>query len=194
MLILRDKLYQKLAMDNQRLIENYATALFKAAAQIADQSEVFATLQSIKEVLYDNPKCVVILSAPIVLTRDKLALVDKILGQLSVPLLIKNFLNILILKSRFDILQEIISCYSKLLNQAKGIKLVKITSSTKLTLDEQNQVKADLERLIIGKLDLTFTYDRAIIGGFVVEYDNYLLDSSIMGALARIEKLSIKNK
>jgi F-type H+-transporting ATPase subunit delta len=193
-LILRDKLYQKLAMDNQRLIENYATALFKAAAQIADQSEVFATLQSIKEVLYDNPKCVVILSAPIVLTRDKLALVDKILGQLSVPLLIKNFLNILILKSRFDILQEIISCYSKLLNQAKGIKLVKITSSTKLTLDEQNQVKADLERLIIGKLDLTFTYDRAIIGGFVVEYDNYLLDSSIMGALARIEKLSIKNK
>ena len=194
MLILRDKLYQKLAMDNQRLIENYATALFKAAAQIADQSEVFATLQSIKEVLYDNPKCVVILSAPIVLTRDKLALVDKILGRLSVPLLIKNFLNILILKSRFDILQEIISCYSKLLNQAKGIKLVKITSSTKLTLDEQNQVKADLERLIIGKLDLTFTYDRAIIGGFVVEYDNYLLDSSIMGALARIEKLSIKNK
>lgn len=179
--------------NNTRLTRNYAISLFSTAKTVEMQSEFYTQLQAISQVLSTNVECGLLLCAPIVHKARKLRLVSIIAQHVVANHIIAKFLSILVDNSRYNILTDIIFVYYELLANAKGVVLTKVTSATRL-LQQHNrdQVQNYLESILQQKLEIRFCHDPDIIAGLVVEYDSYLLDYSVAGALSRIAKLQIR--
>jgi F-type H+-transporting ATPase subunit delta len=92
-------------------------------------------------------------------------------------------------KGRESILPEIVSAYIDQYNSIRGIHKVTLTtaqpiSDTLRTAIEQ-KVKAEAA---LPKIELETVVKEALIGGFVLEFDNKLVDASILRDLKDIQK------
>ncbi|WP_316353828.1 ATP synthase F1 subunit delta [Candidatus Trichorickettsia mobilis] len=177
-------------MDNTRLVKNYAVSLFSSAVTVGAQDKIMIELQAIEKILIANMECKLLLCTPVVSKTQKLRLVNIITQYLLADSMVKRFLAIVVNNARFNLFSDIVLFYYKLLNDSKNIKLAAVTSSGVLQLNIQDQVKNYLESLLQSQLEIKFYFDPEIVGGLVIEYDHYLLDCSIAGALNRIEKIT----
>lgn len=175
-------------MKSNQLIKNYATALFNEALAHKIHEGVFASLEKVEQVFCLNPEYSQFLSSPIVSVKDKIRIVKIVIEKMKIELLTQKFLLALVRNKRFGIFTNITSYYHNLLNESKNIKSIKVTSSKLLSLDEQHQVTKYLEELLITKSEIKFHVKAEIIGGLIIEYDNNLLDCSVIGSLNKIEK------
>lgn len=172
------------------VIKNYATALFDSAVAEGMQDRILEQITIFAAFLKEDKNCNALLISPIALIKKKKHLIDLISKELGFAALMHRFLYILVDYKRFDILNSIVLLYYRLLNSSKNITLANVTTSRNLNTVERTETKTYLENVLQRKFTLEFVCDSTIIGGFVVEYNNYLLDCSIAGQLKKIEKIT----
>ena len=96
---------------------------------------------------------------------------------------ILNFLNLLKKKSQLHRTEKIIFEFKKLYNKKNGIANLKIKSARPLdTKIVQELAKA----LGLKKYDLQTEADEKILGGFMAEYDDNLIDFTLKNSLERL--------
>lgn len=99
---------------------------------------------------------------------------------LTVPM--KSFLEVLTERSHLHLLPEINEEYSKFLNKIKKLTKVKIITASKFprktlgkTLLFSLQQLTQSEEIL-----LSFAYNPKLLGGFIVEYDSFAVDASVL--------------
>ena len=129
--------------------------------------------------LYEDP------SIPVV---QKVAVLDKMKGQLSLAPQIRNFIAVLIEHGRIGAVHEIVAEYQKELQTRLGIHHAEITTARKLNAEDKAALLADVAKLAKGQVEATFKLDASILGGVVVRIGSTVYDGSVLGRVERLKE------
>lgn len=175
-------------MLHPRVAGRYAKGLIDLATEQNSLDKVYEDMLYLRSVCKQSREFVALMRSPIVVADKKNAILTAITSG-KVSALTTAFNKLLVQKGRESILPEIVSAYIDQYNAIKGIHKVALTtahpiSDTLRTAIEQ-KVKSDTA---LPTIELETIVKEELIGGFVLEFDNKLVDASILRDLKDIQK------
>ncbi len=175
-------------MPNPRLASRYAKSLIDLAIEKGQLEKVFADMQWLQAVCKSNRDFVNLLRSPIIKADTKKKIIDAVTtGRVSE--LTAAFNNLLANKGRESYLPEIINAFIAAYKEYKDIQIVKLTTATpvsdniKIAIVEQVKKSAGFQNI-----ELEEEVDADIIGGFVLQIGDKLVDASIAYDLKAVAK------
>lgn len=155
--------------------------------------QVFADMQYIQAVCKASREFALLLSSPVIKGDKKGKIIEEVTkGNISA--LTASFNALLITKGREGDLLEIAQAFIDQYNDLKGISKVKLTTATAVSDDIKNAIADKVAKEAgLGKIELETKVDESLIGGFVLEFNNNLVDASVARDLREIKKQFSKN-
>ena len=174
-------------MQNPRLAAVYAKSLADIATEKNQLDQVYADVQYLKAVCNASHPFVLLLKSPVVYADKKQAIVSEITKG-NVGDITAAFDTLLIKKGREGYLPEIINAFIDEYNRRKGITRVKVTTAEPLSEENKNSILQKLQSAGLNTVELEPAVNADIIGGFVLEYNNNLVDASVARELRELKK------
>ena len=134
-----------------------------------------------------------VLRSPIIKADKKVSILEAV-GAGKISEVTRKFIRLLATKGRENGLIEILGAFIEQYNEQKGIHQVKITTA--------HPMSEDLKIALVNKLkqetgipwvQLEEVVNEKIIGGFIMQYDNKLLDTSILSELRDVKRQFLDN-
>lgn len=180
-------------MLNPRLAGRYAKSLLDFAVEQNQLEKVLADMQYVKAVCEASREFVVMLKSPVISIDKKKSIIKAVsankIGEITVA-----FMQLLISKNREFYLPEMVNAFFDQYNVLKGIHKVKLTTAVAIS---DNTKKAIVEKIKnetkINNIELQTEVKEDLIGGFVLEFNNNLVDSSIRRSLKDLKAQFKKN-
>jgi F-type H+-transporting ATPase subunit delta len=175
-------------MTNPRLATRYAKSLIDLSVERGQLEEVYKDMQYLQQVIRQSPDFVFVLRSPVV-TADKKQNIIKAITAGKVSELTYAFTNLLVTKGREAGLPEIITAFIKQYKVHKGIHIVKLTTAApvsdqlKNTIIDQVKATSDMQNI-----ELETVVDPKLIGGFILQSGDKLVDASILYDLKEVSK------
>ncbi len=101
--------------------------------------------------------------------------------------IINNFAKLLLEHNQASQLDKIIYFFDKLWNKQKNIISTKIISAHKLDEQTEQLLKKYLEELVDGKIEFCAEVNQKLKGGFLLRYDDNLIDYSLKNSLRKLK-------
>jgi len=180
-------------MNNPRLAGRYAKSLVDLAIERNQLEEVYKDMQYLQAVCKSSPELVSVLRSPII-NADKKQNILTAITTGKVSDLTAAFNKLLISKKREEYVPEIITSVIGLYNQLKGIHTVKLTTAAAMSEEVKASIVAKLKaETSMQNIELHTEVKEELIGGFVLEFDNNLVDASVARDLRDIRKQFAEN-
>ncbi|MBO9620216.1 MAG: ATP synthase F1 subunit delta [Niabella sp.] len=175
-------------MPNPRLASRYAKALLDLAKEKNQVPQVFADVQWLQAVCKESKDFVNLLRSPIIKADKKKSIVTAIAGN-NIGTITKGFTDLLIAKNREAILPEILPAFVDQYKVLNNIHTVKLTTAVPVSDEVKNNIinqvkKASGEQ----NIELETSVNPDIIGGFVLEMGDKMVDASVSYDLKAIAK------
>ena len=175
-------------MPNPRLAGRYAKSLIDLAIEKNQLEAVYNDMLFLQEACKVSKELVVLLKSPIVKADKKGKVLDAITAG-KVSIITATFNKLLLQKGREFYLPEIITAFISQYKQLRNIQTVKLTTAT----DISEELKKEIVSKISGDydekhLDLETKVDPEIIGGFVLQSGDKLIDASVVHDLKQIRR------
>ena len=180
-------------MPNPRLASRYAKSLIDLSIERNQLELVYADMKYLQAVCKASSEFVSFLISPIIKADKKEAIITAVtkgnIGELTTA-----FIKLLVVKGRESDLYEIASAFINQYNEIKGILTVKLTTAVVIsdTLKQSIVTKVNNTNTS-GSVELETAVDDKLIGGFILEFDNKLVDASILRDLKDVKKQFLKN-
>jgi len=172
----------------------YAKALFLKAEEDHITHEVSEDIQKIKNTFRENPEIYKILQSPMVLESKKQKITREIFQEQVQEITLK-FLLLILKNNRTASLKNILRHFTDIYNEKEGIKTVELTTAIK-TDDKEKSLIQDLIKDTFNAKKISFKEktDKTLIGGFIIQIEDQLIDVSVKKQLINIkEELARKN-
>ncbi|MFN2458898.1 MAG: ATP synthase F1 subunit delta [Chitinophagaceae bacterium] len=173
-------------MRNPRLATRYAKSLLDLALERGELESAYQDMLTLQQICKGNPDFVKMISSPVIAPDKKIKIVEAITAG-KVNELTWGFIRLLITKTREANLAEIVDAFITQYKQHKNIYTVKLTTATPVNDDVKNriveQVKATSD---MQNIELETKVNENIIGGFVLQAGDKLVDASISYDLKEI--------
>jgi F-type H+-transporting ATPase subunit delta len=180
-------------MPNPRLAARYAKSLIDLANERNQVETVYQDMQFLQALCRESRDFSVLLRSPIVKADKKNVIVDAVTkGKISD--LTASFNRLLINKGRESFLPEIVVAFIDQYKHQKGIHTIKLTTAVPVTEEVKKQLISQIQKQTsLSNIDLKATVDEDIIGGFVLEIGDTLVDASILYDLNKIKSQFMNN-
>lgn len=99
-----------------------------------------------------------------------------------------SYLDFVISKGRENILQEILDKFFFLRDEYLGVANVHATTAFELTSEQKEQLRQKFELILSKKINLTYSVDEKIIGGFVAKVGDTIYNASVLHQLDLLKK------
>lgn len=180
-------------MLNPRLAGRYAKSLLGLAIEQGSLEKVYEDMQYLLAITKSNRDFVSIIKSPVIPSDKKEAVLEAVAeGRMSD--LTRSFNRLLVRKGRETNLPEIAQSFIDLYKQHKQIHSIRLVTASPVSDDVKNsivnKVKAESG---MENIELTATVDENIIGGFVLQVGDKLVDASIAYDLNAIRKQFLNN-
>ncbi|UAY56449.1 ATP synthase F1 subunit delta [Arachidicoccus terrestris] len=180
-------------MQNPRLAAVYAKSLADLAEEKGQFEQVYQDMEYLKALCAASRDLVLLLKSPVVYADKKQGILTAITKG-NINDLTAAFNTLLIRKGREGYLPEIAVAFIHLYNERNSIHQVKVTTAEPLSealrkrIEEKLKKDAGFEHI---KMDTEVNQD--IIGGFILEYNNNLIDASILRDLQDVKRQFQRN-
>ena len=166
--------------------EPYATALMSLAQSKNLTDEIGDNVRSLLNALENSEELQQFLANPVIKADDKKAVISQIIGDQVNPYM-RNFLMLLVDRSRILFLDRIGQQYLALLRKLNNVVLAEVTSAVELN-DGQKEtlVQRVKEMNNAADVEIQTTIDPSLMGGVVIKIGSQVIDASIRGQLRRI--------
>lgn len=159
--------------------QRYAKSLLDLAVEQGVSELVYKDLLLINKILSENNDLRIVLQSPIIRQDKKEKLFSNIFSEYIQPLTLK-FLNLLLRKSRIVIFHDIAYAYEELFNEANNILNVIITTAQPFNDSLSQKLESKINDFFPNKsLKFNENIDSEILGGFVVNFYDYMVDKSL---------------
>jgi F-type H+-transporting ATPase subunit delta len=180
-------------MPNPRLAARYAKSLIDLANERNQVEPVYNDMLFLQALCKESHDFLMLLRSPVVKADKKNVIVDAVtkgkIGELTTA-----FSRLLINKGREAYLPEVIVAFIDQYKQQKGIHTVKLTTAVPVTEDVKKQIIGQVQaQTKLSNIDLKATVNEDIIGGFVLEIGDTLIDASIAYDLNKIKAQFMNN-
>jgi F-type H+-transporting ATPase subunit delta len=162
----------------------YAKALFSLATEKKSTASIKADAIALQSLAKNNAEFKDIIKNPTISNTVMNDLVQKLFSGKVQPETL-DFLRLLIKKGRIGQLASICEAVVFFVNQSENLTQVKITTATAVSDNEKSQIASKF----IGdrKCEIENVVNPEILGGFVLEFDNKILDNSISTQLQTLK-------
>jgi F-type H+-transporting ATPase subunit delta len=175
-------------MPNPRLAGRYAKSLIDLAIERDELDIVYNDMLYFDAVCKQSREFVNVLNSPIISPDKKVQILDAVttgnIGELTT-----TFSHLLIKKNRESNLAEISEAFIDQYKHLKGIYVVKLTTAAPVGDELKKTIVEKLRaETIIQQIELITEVRENLIGGFILEVEDRLLDASIAYELANARK------
>lgn len=175
-------------MPNPRLAARYAKSLLDLSIEQGQLEQVYADMQWLQAVCKSNKDFVNLLKSPVISGDKKIKILEAVAGD-RLSKLTKSFNALLINKARESSLPEIVHAFIAQYKKHKNIYTVKLTTAAPVGNQVRDAIAAQVKKTGgYENIELEEKVDPDIIGGFVLQIDDKLIDVSIAYDLKAIAK------
>ncbi|HMG69401.1 MAG TPA: ATP synthase F1 subunit delta [Chitinophagaceae bacterium] len=175
-------------MPNPRLATRYAKSLIDLAIEKDQLEQIFTDMQWLQEVCRLSRDFVNLLKSPIVKPSKKQQIVAEILKN-NVSDVTALFARLLVSKGRESNLPEIITDFIAQYKKYKNIYTIKLTTAYSISEDLKNAIIDQIRKTSdMQNIELETSVKESLIGGFVLEAGDKLIDASIAYDLKQISR------
>lgn len=173
-------------MMNPRVASRYAKSLLDLSIEKGLLEEVYADMLYLQDLSRQSREFANLLKSPVVkgdLKEKAIAAVTQ--GRLK-PLT-TSFIHLVISKAREGVLPEVISSFVSQYKEYKQIHIIKLTTATPISESLKSQIVSKVKAESgFEQIELESKVDPSIIGGFVLQSGDKLVDASISYDLKNI--------
>ncbi len=180
-------------MNRSIVITRYALALVKYCRETGQGEVVCSEAEALEKALHTVPELrrMVTAADDVVSPFDKKKLLQTALGnRMSQEL--SRFLTLLNKNSRMDLVEDILRDFVTIYRRGIGIRKAHLVTATEPSERLLQRLKALVKQKTGDDVIIEVEVDPSIIGGFVFDIDEYLLDASIKHQLDQIRQQFIE--
>lgn len=179
-------------MSYTKITIRYAAAFFDLAGEKGIIENTYEDMTLLGDICESNHDFVRMLQNPVINADKKIKVVTKIFGT-SMHKMSLSFMTLMIRKRRERYLPSIAEAFTDLYKASKGIKTAYVTSAVELAAADKTSILELLQKVTDKKIELVEKTDEALLGGFVINLDNFQLDQSIATKIKQLKKDFEKN-
>ena len=175
-------------MPNPRLATRYAKSLIGLAQERGELETVYKDMLFLQSICKSNKDFVALLRSPVIRADKKEAIITAITKG-RITKLTEAFTKLLTDKGREEDLPEIIGAFVTQYNTINGIEKIKLTTAVAISDEVKNDIINKVKAAVgLDNVEVESVINPALIGGFVLEYNNNLVDASVLRDLKDIKK------
>lgn len=180
-------------MSSIRIAARYAKSILDLAKDTGKLDTVKKDMELFSEAI-GNRDLFLLIKSPIVKADKKLSIFKAIFGD-KVDELTSSFFDIVIRKGREELLPEIAQAYVGQYNQMHNITSAEVITATEISEDLMSQIKGKINGLGVNadNVLLNKKIDPTIIGGFILQVGDKLIDASVKSNLTKLRKELVDN-
>lgn len=175
-------------MSNPRVASRYAKSLLDLAIEKGQLEPVYADMLYLQRLTKESRDFLTLLRSPVVkadLKNKALQMVTK--GNVSE--LTSAFITLMVNKTREAVLPEIITAFISQYRVHKGIQVIKLTTAVPVSSAVKSAILEQVKKSTEGKtLELQEVVDPKIIGGFILQAGDKLIDASVSYDLFNVSR------
>lgn len=178
-------------MKDTKAAERYANGFIDAFSQ-EDMQELLGEIRVLQEVLKANPEISALLSSHVLKEKDKMSILEPFSSQSKYSDYWQNLILLLQEKNRLDLIDEIIYFLEQYVLRELNIVQITIKTAHELAKDMKDNLEKFLTDKVKKTIEATFVVAPEVIGGFIAESDNFIVDSSVKRSLEQFRLSLIK--
>jgi F-type H+-transporting ATPase subunit delta len=180
-------------MQNPRLAARYAKSLLDLSIQLNRLEVVQEDFSLLQSICKSNHDFVLFLRSPIIKPGKKEKVISKLFDS-RINILTSNFIKLLVRKGRDNYLPEIIQSFYDQYRVLKGITRIKITTAVPVDEEMETTIIEKVKAITpLKTIELEKVVNKNLIGGFLLEMNDMLIDASVQRDLREIKKQFISN-
>lgn len=180
-------------MQNPRLAGRYAKSLLDLAVERNELEKVHNDMLFLQQVCRNSSEFVSLMKSPVIEPAKK----EKVFSAVTagkISDLTASFHKLLLNKGREANLPDIINAFITQYNKVKGIQIIKLTTAAPVSDELKQQIVDKIKgQTQFANIELKTEVKEDIIGGFVLEMGDSLVDASIAYDLRAIKKQFLNN-
>jgi F-type H+-transporting ATPase subunit delta len=175
-------------MYNPRLASRYAKSLIDLSMEKGQLDQVYGDMQYLQQVINSSREFLGLLRSPVITSDKKRTVIDAITaGKISD--LTNLFTKLLIAKNRETNLPEIITAFIQQYKQEKNIYVVKLTTAVPVSEEVKNTIVSQVRSTSnMQQIELEAQVNPDLIGGFVLQAGDKLVDASVSNRLKEVAR------
>lgn len=174
-------------MDIGVISVRYARALLKCSTEAGKEDVVYKEMTTLAESYLNVAELRRVVAGPTVSKASKEKVLTAAAGG-NVSEITERLISLILKEGREDLAQFIANSYITLYRQQKNITRGKLTTAVPVSSDVQKKMLQMVEGRTKGNVEFVTEVNPDILGGFVLEYDTYRLDTSVKTQLNNIQK------
>ena len=152
---------------------------------------VLSDIRSVAETFKSSEELSNVINNPSISTEEKQIVICK-LFQGKVLSIVYNFLFVLNLKKRMNIISDIADEFEKELEELKNIVRVDITSAIDISEERKNVIRERIAEKLHKEIKASWEVDSDIIAGLIFNIDDTVVDNSIKHKLDKLSESIIR--
>ena len=172
-------------MDIGVISVRYARALLKSATDAKAEDAVYTEMQRLARSYAEVPQLRPAIDNPMLSKAEKEQLLLTAVGTKPSPL-VKAFVALVLKEDRESVMQFIANSYVTLYRQQKNVIRGRLITATAVTPATEQRMRQMVESKTNGTVEFETEVNPDIIGGFILEYDTFRMDSSVKTKLKSI--------
>jgi F-type H+-transporting ATPase subunit delta len=175
-------------MLNPRLAGRYAKSLLDLAIEKGQLERIYEDMVWLKSVNSTNRDFLNVLRSPVIKGDKKMKIIEAVVGK-RVDAITLGFIRLMISKTREEVLPEVITSFISQYKTHKNIHVVKLTTAVPISSAIEKEIIAQVRKTSgLEHIEVESKVDENIIGGFVLQTGDKLIDASIAYDLKAIER------
>jgi F-type H+-transporting ATPase subunit delta len=175
-------------MLNPRVASRYAKSLLDLAIEKGQLEQVYNDMLYMQQLTKGSREFLALLRSPIVKGDVKIRAVNAVTnGKISE--MTTAFTQLLINKTRESVLPEVITSFVQQYKQKKNINIVKLTTAVPVSDAVKNAIIEQVKKTSnMQNIELEASVDPNVIGGFVLQAGDKLIDATVAYDLKNIAR------
>ncbi len=173
-------------MKNKVIAKRYAEGFLRAAKETLGLEPGIKELRNVRSILRDQPDVLRFLIAPVLTRAEKYEIVNRIFNEGFLDLT-RNFLFLLINRSRVDLLNDITEYVRQTYANGEALEAV-LQTSFPLDTEVLETIKQKTENKLNRRLKLYIHLDPDLLGGIRLTVGHQLFDYSLQESLGELKQ------
>ena len=172
--------------------KRYALALYELAKENLELETVENDVIQLSDTYNKNENLNKFMTDPTQTQLSQTEVINKILLQMNLSKITKNFISILVIKRRIFFLNKIFKSFLSLVSEKKGEVKVSLVSSKDLTNEELKNLNSEISDSMGTQVLLDYKVDETLIGGLRMQIGSLMIDTSIRNKLKNYEQIMLE--
>ena len=170
------------------IARRYAAALYAYADEKNALEAVEKDLKALAEAIAENPHYHTMATHPRLSARKVVEAIGNFARAIKAHDVTTKFLELLGHNRRLSSLSLIIQAFEADLARARKEHHALVSVAAPLSAAQEKKLATQLGHITGGVVKLEVTEDPALIGGLTIQVDSHMIDASVQGRLARLER------